>query len=47
MPEMLLQEALSDALTSQYALPVLDEDGRCVGDLSPENLAETLEYTAD
>lgn len=44
MPEMLLQEAISEALKSRYALPVLDEDGRYVGDLSPENLADTLEY---
>lgn len=47
MPEMLLQEALSDALTSSYALPVVDEDGCCVGDLSPESLAEALEYSSD
>jgi len=47
MPDMLLQEALSDSLTSDYSLPVLDEDGRCVGDLSSESLAETLEYSAE
>ncbi|TBR41414.1 glycine betaine/L-proline ABC transporter ATP-binding protein [Marinomonas agarivorans] len=44
MPEMLLQEAISDALKSRYALPVLNEDGRYIGDLSPESLADTLEY---
>lgn len=47
MPDMLLQEALSDSLTSNYSLPVLDEDGRYVGDLSSESLAETLEYNAE
>lgn len=47
MPDMLLQEALSDALTTDYSLPVLDENGKCVGDLSSESLAETLEYHAE
>ena len=44
MPDMLLQEAISDALISRYSLPVLDEQGHCIGELSQENLAETLEY---
>ena len=47
MPDMLLQEALSDSLTSDYSLPVLDEDGRYVGELSSESLAETLEYSPE